>query len=305
MFTERARARARHRGDQAVTTGTLHRLAAFTTRPDGGNPAGVWIGEALPDAATMQRIAAEVGFSETAFVAPSAGPERVVRYYSPEAEVTFCGHATIAAGVALGGLEGDGTYRLSTAAGEVPVAVRTRDGRREASLTSVEPRHEPASGALVHGALAALGWRREELDPSIPPARAYAGAWHLVLAAATAERLARLDYDFDALKAIMLRDGLTTVQLVWREAPLLFHARDPFPVGGVVEDPATGAAAAALGGYLRAAGLVPVPATIVIRQGEAMGRPSRLVVDVPASGGIVVTGTAVPIRADGGQVVGG
>jgi PhzF family phenazine biosynthesis protein len=88
-------------------------------------------------------------------------------------------------------------------------------------------------------------------------------------------------------------DGLTTLQLVWRESAGVFHARNPFPVGGVVEDPATGAAAAALGGYLRAAGLVTPPATIVIRQGEAMGRPSRLVVEIPARGGIVVTGTAV------------
>jgi PhzF family phenazine biosynthesis protein len=64
---------------------------------------------------------------------------------------------------------------------------------------------------------------------------------------------------------------------------------------GVVEDPATGAAAAALGGYLRAAELIPVPTTILIRQGEAMGRPSQLVVHIPVSGGIVVTGKAIRI----------
>lgn len=271
----------------------LHRYAAFTTTPDGGNPAGVWIGDRLPDAGTMQRIAAEVGFSETAFVAPAVGPHRTVRYYSPEAEVSFCGHATIAAGVILGETGGDGLYRLSTAVGEVPVTVRMRDGRREASLTSVEPRHEAASASLVTEALAALHWERRDLDETIPPARAYAGAWHLILAVADASRLAHLDYDFEGLKALMLRDGLTTLQLVWRERPDLFHARNPFPVGGVVEDPATGAAAAALGGYLRAARLVTAPATIVLRQGEAMGRPSRLVVDIPTTGGIVVTGTAV------------
>ena len=69
----------------------------------------------------MQRIAAEVGFSETAFVAPAAGSDRIVRYYSPEAEVSFCGHATIALGVALRGAGGFATYRLATPAGEVPV----------------------------------------------------------------------------------------------------------------------------------------------------------------------------------------
>lgn len=274
-------------------TGTLYRLTAFTTDPAGGNPAGVWVGDPLPAPYDMQRVAAEVGFSETAFVTPARGAVRTVRYFSPEGEVSFCGHATIAAGVLLGDLEGEGTYRLSTAAGEVPVTVTRRGGLTEASLTSVEPRSEPASEALVAEALEALDWRADELDPAIAPARAYAGAWHLVLAAVGAERLARLEYDFERLKAMMTRDGLTTLQLIWRERDDLFHARDPFPVGGVVEDPATGAAAAALGGYLRSAGLLAAPASFVIRQGEAMGRPSVLRVDVPASGGVVVRGMAV------------
>ena len=275
--------------------GSLHRLAAFTTTPDGGNPAGVWVGSALPDAETMQRIATEVGYSETVFIAPTAGAERECRYYSPEAEVSFCGHATIAAGVVLGETGGDGTYTLNTTIGAVPVRVRSRDGLREASLTSVEPMQTSVSDTLLVSALTALRWRRDELDDAIPPARAYAGAWHLVLAVARPERLAVLDYDFAALKALMLDDGLTTLQLVWRESPLVFHSRNPFPVGGVVEDPATGAAAAALGGYLRAAGHVTTPATVTIHQGEAMGRPSLLTVEIQPSGGIVVTGTALAL----------
>ena len=275
--------------------GTLYRLAAFSDRTDGGNPAGVWVGEALPAPDVMQRIATSVGSSETAFVAPATGCRRTVRYYSPEAEVSFCGHATIAAGVALGSIEGDGTYTLDTQVGAVPVTVRTRNGTREASLESVEPEHETATEELVTAALEALRWRRDELDDSLPPARAYAGAWHLVLAAAESGRLSHLEYDFAQLKELMLRHGLTTLQLVWRESELVFHSRNPFPVGGVVEDPATGAAAAALGGYLRALGAVTPPATILIRQGEVMGRPSRLSVDIPVAGGIVVTGTAVPI----------
>lgn len=183
-----------------MTTGNLYRLSAFTTVPDGGNPAGVWIGDRLPDAATMQRIAADVGFSETAFLAPAHGPTRMVRYYSPEAEVPFCGHATIAAGVQLGELDGPGTYRFETAAGAVMVEVSTRDGLPVAALTSVVPRHEAAEEALVTAVLRSLGWQATELDAAIPPARAFAGAWHLVLAARDADRLARLDYDFDALK---------------------------------------------------------------------------------------------------------
>lgn len=93
----------------------------------------------------------------------------------------------------------------------------------------------------------------------------------------------------------MLANDLTTLQLIWRETLNTFHARNPFPVGGVVEDPATGASAAALGGYLRQAGLIQAPAVITIRQGEAMGRPSRITVEIPERGGIIVTGSAVPI----------
>ena len=177
----------------------------------------------------------------------------------------------------------------------MPVTVRTRDGIREASLLSVAPRHIPATDALVAEALSALGWNPSDLDDAIPPARAYAGAWHLVLAITQAHRLAQLNYDFERLRVLMLRDGLTTLQLIWRERSDVFHARNPFPVGGVVEDPATGAAAAALGGYLRDAKLIVTPTTILIRQGEVMGRPSRLTVEIPATGGIIVTGTAVPM----------
>lgn len=280
-----------------MTRPTLYRYAAFTTSPKGGNPAGVWIGDALPDAAEMQRIATEVGFSETAFVAPTKGLDRTVRYYSPEAEIAFCGHATIASGVVIGKTCGAGTYRLATTVGEVPVAVREREGLWVASLTSVEPKHEPASARLVADALSALHWSERDLDPTIPPVRAYAGIWHLVLAVKTAERLAALDYDFARLKALMFEDGLSTLQLIWREHEDIYHSRNPFPVGGVVEDPATGGGAAALGGYLRDAGLLKVPATITIRQGETMGRPSLLTVDIPAAGGIVVSGSAIDMEA--------
>lgn len=274
---------------------SLYRYAAFSLDAAGGNPAGIWIGDQLPDSDTMQRIAAEVGFSETAFVCPSAGANRTIRYYSPEAEVPFCGHATIATGVVLGELSGEGIYRLTTVVGDVPVAV-TRDGNQwEASLTSVQPRSESASDGLVREALSALRWEFDDLYQNIPPARAYAGAWHLILAVATSSRLANLKYNFESLKKLMLREDLTTLQLIWRERSDLFHSRNPFPVGGVVEDPATGAAAAALGGYLRDKNLVVAPTVVSIRQGEMMGRPSLLTVTIPITGGIVVTGNAVAL----------
>ncbi|MGB3545214.1 PhzF family phenazine biosynthesis protein [Rubrivirga sp.] len=270
-------------------------MVAFSSHPAGGNPAGVWIGEEHPSAEGMQRIALEVGYSETAFVAPAKGAERAVRYFSPEVEVPFCGHATIATGVALGLEAGAGAYRLSTAAGTIPVDVREHDDEWRASLTSVEPSFAPVPAAVLEDALRALRWDASDLDAALPPALAYAGARHLVLAVSEARRLADLEYDFDALASVLRSADAVTAQLVWRERDDLFHSRNPFPVGGVVEDPATGAAAAALGGYLREAGLIEAPTAFTIRQGEAMGRPSTIHVAVPPSGGIVVMGTAVCI----------
>ncbi len=278
----------------------LLRLSAFTLDPAGGNPAGVWIGDALPEGAEMQRIAVEVGFSETAFLAPdgTGRPDaHRVRYFSPAAEVPFCGHATIASGVALAERSSGDRFRLTTNDGFVTVDVaRGRDGHPRATLTSVQPWVRLAKPDLLAAALDALGWTPDELDPALPPAVGYAGASHLIVAARTYERLRDLDYDFDRLRSIMLGADLTTVQLVWREAADRFRARDPFPVGNVVEDPATGAAAAALGAYLRWRGELVPPARFTITQGVEMGRPSLLEVEVPdADGGIRVTGTAVSL----------
>ncbi len=275
-----------------MTKAKLYHLAAFSVDSEGGNPAGVWIGDKLPSPAAMQQIAADVGASETAFIAPATGRHRIIRYYSPEVEVSFCGHATIASGVVLGREHGEGTFRLDTAVGEVEVTARQRGTQMDASLRSVDTRQEEIADEPLQEALNCLGWKTDELDPSLPPIKAYAGAWHLILATANAETLNNLDYDFDALRAMMQREGITTLQLVWRERDDLFHSRNPFPIGGVVEDPATGAAAAALGGYLRDANIVATPFEFQIRQGERMGMPSLLEVEVPRSGGIIVTGEA-------------
>ncbi|WP_322096789.1 PhzF family phenazine biosynthesis protein, partial [Pelagibius sp.] len=99
----------RREEDQAME---VLRIAAFSKGEEGGNPAGVAIDERLPEAAEMQRIAAEVGFSETAFAAPHGEGWRV-RYFSPESEVPFCGHATIALGAALAMAQGDGVFSLT------------------------------------------------------------------------------------------------------------------------------------------------------------------------------------------------
>jgi predicted PhzF superfamily epimerase YddE/YHI9 len=86
--------------------------------------------------------------------------------------------------------------------------------------------------------------------------------------AATGTRLADLPYDFALLEALRHRLDLTTIPLVWREPATLCHVRDPFPVGCVVRDPATGAAAAGFGAYARELGLVPENAALTLHQGE-------------------------------------
>jgi PhzF family phenazine biosynthesis protein len=275
-----------------MNKGTLYHLAAFAEGARGGNPAGVWIGDELPDPATMQKIAADVGASETAFIAPATGSRRTIRYFSPEIEVSFCGHATIASGVTLGRIDGEGTYIFDTPVGEVEVSAHRHDGDIEASLRSVATRQEPIADATLADALACLGWSCDDLDASLPPIKAFAGAWHYVIAVADRAVLDNLDYDVEALRALMRSEGLTTLQLLWRERKNLFHSRNPFPVGGVYEDPATGAAAAALGGYLRDARIIATPYDFEILQGQSMGMPSRIFVNVPDEGGIIVRGGA-------------
>ena len=274
------------------------RYAAFTADPRGGNPAGVVLDAHGLEAEEMLAIAADVGFSETAFlVRDPADPAHFdVRYFAPAQEVPFCGHATIAAAVALAEREGPARLLLRCPAGEVAVSTSAGPDGLTAELTSVPPRVEDAEPALLAAALSALRWPAEDLDPAYPPAVADAGARHLVLVTRTRDRLARLDYDMPVLTEVMRSADLTTLQLVWPEGDGRWSSRNPFPVGGVVEDPATGAAAAALGGYLRHYGFVVPPARLTVHQGNDLGRPSVLKVHVDADRpGVRVSGTAVPM----------
>ena len=269
---------------------SILRYAAFTETPEGGNPAGVVLDASDLSADEMQRIAKDVGYSESAFVTKRDQPGKYdVRYFSPDMEVPFCGHATIATAVALAQRDGAGPLTFHTQAGEIPIDTTPET----ATLTSVTPRMFDIEDRHYHDALKALRWDEDDLDKErFPVLIAYAGARHLILAAKTRERLADLDYDFEALKAVMQANDLITVDLVYQESETTYHARNPFPVGGVVEDPATGAAAAAFGGYLRAT--KGTQGTITVHQGVDMGRPSELTVEIgPHPEGIRVSGRAV------------
>ncbi|HEX4724886.1 MAG TPA: PhzF family phenazine biosynthesis isomerase [Pseudonocardiaceae bacterium] len=277
----------------------ITKYAAFTTDPAGGNPAGV-IFDAGPLAAReMLAIAARVGFSESAFVtsADDAARRYRLRYFSPKAEVAFCGHATVATAVAIAGRVGAGPLVFDTQAGEIAVGTGVDAGVPVATLTSVPTTTRPVDDAELAAALAALRWSDADLHPDFPPMVGFGGVRHLILPAVSRARLAELDYGFAELAALCRRADWTTVHLFWPENTERFHARDPFPVGGVVEDPATGAAAAAFGGYLRDLGRIARPTRLIVHQGVDMGRPSELRIDVdPADPRVRVTGHAVPIR---------
>ncbi len=285
--------RARARSDWLPQVEIL-RYAAFSSDPSGGNPAGVVLDATGATDAQMQAVATQIGFSETAFLIDRGNGRFDVRYFSPVAEVPFCGHATIAAAVAYAESRAPGPTVFHTQSGDVSVLTTSDEqGAVTATLRSVATRTVDLAAAHLAALLAALGWAAGDLDTALPPRVAYAGAWHPIIAARSRARLADLAYDFDALAQLMAAHDWTTIDLVWRESATVFHARNPFPPGGVIEDPATGAAAAALGGYLREAGLVAVPSAITVHQGADLGRPGVLRIDIDHEPGIAVTGTAV------------
>lgn len=276
----------------------LH-LLAFAAEPGGGNPAGVVLDATVLDEADMLRIAADLGYPETAFVVAREGDRLRVRYFSPEDEVPFCGHATIATAVALAEADGPGEFVFETASGDVRVSAREDDGQIAAGFTSVETvvRDFADSAPL----LALLGLDADDLDPRMPLAEAFAGNWHPVVAVRGIERFDGFGYDPRALRVLMDARGWTgTVTVVHVAGELAdgatVEARNLFPVGDITEDPATGSAAAALGAYLRDRLGMPTPFHVTVLQGRHIGRPSILEVDVPPTGGIRVSGTAVPLH---------
>jgi PhzF family phenazine biosynthesis protein len=262
---------------------TVLRIAAFSADNKGGNPAGVLIADELPADADMQRIAAEVGYSETAFAKPEGNAWRV-RYFSPESEVPFCGHATIALGAALARQQGEGVFPLILNDAEITVEGRQQGETMTAALQSPPTRSAPISDALLAEVLDLFGYACDDLNVELPPARAHGGADHLVIALNSRELLGALHYDLDAGRELMKRESLVTILFAYAETAQLFHTRNPFASGGVYEDPATGAATAAFAGYLRDIGW-PHGGSIEVIQGEDMGMRSRLSATIPATPG--------------------
>ena len=278
------------------------RYAAFSTTPDGGNPAGLVLDARHLDEAGMLAVAAAVGYAETAFVTEQGvdgDPRRSrLRYFSPIAEVPFCGHATIALAVALSERNGAGAFTFDTHVGPVVIETVGEGADITASFTAVEPQLAELDDAVLAELLGLLGVGQADLDPAYPPRIAYSGNWHPVLVFSESSLFDSFGFDPDALRRLMdARGWAATVTVLHPIADGEFEARNLFPVGAITEDPATGAAAAAVGAYLRILGLVEPPSRVLIRQGRHVGRPGLLTVDIPATGGIVVSGTAVRIPA--------
>ncbi len=271
----------------------LH-YTAFSDDPHGGNKAGVVLDASALDSGRMQEIATRLGYSESAFLTPRSDGSYNVRYFAPAAEVPFCGHATIAAAVALAQGNGTGPLTFHTPVGEIPLDTFESDGHIRATLTSVDTQAVELSADLLARLLAALRISVDDLDPALPVLVSFAGNWHPIVPVASADVLASLNYDFAQLAELMAEQGWgATVNAVHRITKNSFECRNPFPPGGVREDAATGSAAASLGGYLRHLHELELPADVSVRQGHHMGSASQLDVTIPMSGGIKVTGSAV------------
>lgn len=252
------------------------KLAAFSKNGQGGNPAGVAFYEEMPSAEEMMSIAKEVGYSETAFLVKQNEGWRV-RYFAPELEIPFCGHATIALGAALGESFGEGQYKLFLNDSQITVRAERFANGMSSTLQSAETWSKDVPKEFVGQVLKGFHLDHSQLDSNFPVRFAGAGARHLIIFVKDRATLANMTYEFEAVRALMMAEQLITISLLWQESDHVFHSRNAFASGGVYEDPATGAAAAALGGYLRDIDWQGAK-TFTILQGEDMGVPSRLTV---------------------------
>lgn len=269
------------------------KIAAFSDGNSGGNPAGVVLTQKMPLAADMQRIAADVGFSETAFAEMQNDENNWrVRYFSPESEVPFCGHATIALGAVLAEKYGNGRYDLMLNDAAISVEGLNQNGQYFAALQSPETHFELLNNKQIEDTLALFDYKKAQLSDTMAPARIHGGADHFVIALKSSADLASMNYDLNEGRAFMKKHNLVTIMFVVAKNQEHFHVRNAFASGGVLEDPATGAAAAAFSGYLRDSGHSNKE-KITIVQGEDMNCRSIITAEFSRHAGtsIKVSGT--------------
>lgn len=274
----------------------VERISAFCDGSTGGNPAGVVICDEMPGPEFMQAVASKVGYSETVFAVREGGGWRA-RFFSPAFEVDFCGHATIALGGVLASRYGNEHFALKLNKANITVEGKATGGKLWACLNSPPTFSQALSAEIVAEALEVFSLGELDLDPAILPALAHAGNNHLVLCLTKRSRLSSMAYDLGVGADFMRRHNFTTICLIHVETAQRFHVRNAFAIGGVVEDPATGSAAAALAGYLRDIGWNH-HGFIEIIQGEDMGARSIIEVKFSNNAGssVRVSGNARSIQ---------
>lgn len=260
------------------------------TAPVGGNPAGVVLDPTETDPDAMVRTAIRLNpLSETAFVAPIEDGVYPIRYFAPGGEVPLCGHATAAAYGALaladrlGGLPaqvrsaapgGRVTGRVTEEAGEVVVWMEMPVARRVDASLDLEPLAE------------ALGLPHEVVASRPAGAIEDIGIRVALIPVADLAALDAMRPDFQRLRDVGRADDIVVFYpFVLDPDRLLVRARGFAPAVDIDEDPATGTAAASLGAYLARERLVPSSARLRVRQGEAMGWPSEIRLEVDHTAG--------------------
>jgi trans-2,3-dihydro-3-hydroxyanthranilate isomerase len=239
----------------------------FTDRPFTGNQLAVFTDGRGIDAATMQALAFEIGFSETVFVLPAEGDGDVrIRIFTPRVELPFAGHPVLGAAFVLAAPLQLGVLRLETGSGVVPVELERDEsgaivfGRMTQPVPTVEAYPEP--DALF----SALG-----VDRSLVPVERYDnGLQPIFVLLSSEEEVASLRPDLPALAALeVMVSCLAGSGARWK-------TRMFAPSAGVPEDPATGSAAGPLACHLCRHGLAEWDEWIEIAQGAEIGRPSTL-----------------------------
>jgi trans-2,3-dihydro-3-hydroxyanthranilate isomerase len=253
----------------------------FCERPLAGNQLCVVPEPGSLDAATMQSLAREIGFSETTFVTAYDDDWYSMRIFTPDAELPFAGHPTLGTAfvmVAEGRVRSPLTQVVE--AGEFPVEVDL--DREFATMRQLRPTFGPEIADL-DGVAAGGGLGVADLDPDLPPQLVSTGLPHLLVPVRDEPTLRRAARNDDALRALWKRYGPDCIYL--------FALTDDgaiarlFDAGlGIGEDPATGSAAGPLGAYLAARGAAGMPGKLVIHQGKQVGRPSVLHVEVESEG---------------------
>ena len=236
-------------------------LDVFTTKPGKGNPAGIVLSDEGIDQGTMQQVAARTGFSDTAFVSPSSVADFRIRYFSPSREVALCGHATIAAAVALrnsASRVGSPTLRkftLETNAGTLPIEFATaRDGSPMVSMTQARSEMRTFKGSRDR-LVSSLGISVSDLSSDLPVVYGYTGRWTLVVPVRGLDVMARMSPRPEQFASAMSDFPETSVHPFSLESVgrgVHMHERHfSAPSSGTVEDPVTGTASGVLGVFYR------------------------------------------------------